>query len=89
MPGGRTRQPCQTSREGWCPSYAQAGRNSESATDYDHLKCERRLARADPVDDAFDDLDRAGIDPASLSRTPDASMAENADALERGEGNVV
>ena len=37
----------------------------------------------------FDDLDRAGIDPASLSRTPDASMAENADALERGEVDVV
>ena len=37
----------------------------------------------------FDDLDPAGIDPASLSRTPDASMAENADALERGEVGVV
>ena len=37
----------------------------------------------------FDDLDRAGIDPASLNRTPDAPMAENAAALERGEIDVV
>ncbi len=32
----------------------------------------------------YDDLDRAGIDPAALNRAPDASMAENAEALERG-----
>ena len=37
----------------------------------------------------FDDLDRAGIDPASLNRTPDAPMAENAAAFERGEIDVV
>lgn len=37
----------------------------------------------------FDDLDRAGIDPASLNRTPDAPMADNAAALERGEIDVV
>ena len=37
----------------------------------------------------FDDLDRAGIDPASLNRTPDAPMADNTAALERGEVDVV
>ena len=37
----------------------------------------------------FDDLDRAGIDPAAVTRAPDASMAENAAALERGEIDVV
>ena len=37
----------------------------------------------------FDDLDRAGIDPASLNRAPDAPMADNAAALERGEIDVV
>ena len=37
----------------------------------------------------FDDLDRAGIDPAALNRTPDAPMADNAAALERGEIDVV
>ena len=37
----------------------------------------------------FDDLDRAGIDPAAVTRTPDAAMAENAAALERGEIDVV
>ena len=37
----------------------------------------------------FDDLDRAGIEPASLNRTPDAPMADNAAALERGEIDVV
>ena len=37
----------------------------------------------------YDDLDRAGIDPAALTRTPDASMAENAAALERGEIDAV
>ncbi len=37
----------------------------------------------------FDDLDRAGIDPASLNRTPDASMADNAAAFEQGEIDVV
>ena len=36
----------------------------------------------------FDDLDRAGLDPASLNRTPDAPMADNAAALERGEIDV-
>ncbi len=36
-----------------------------------------------------DDLDRAGIDPAALTRAPDASMAENAEALKRGEIDVV
>ena len=36
-----------------------------------------------------DDLERAGIDPASLDRTPDAPMADNAAALERGEIDVV
>ncbi len=37
----------------------------------------------------FDDLDRAGIDPASLNRSPDASMTDNAAAFERGEIDVV
>ncbi len=37
----------------------------------------------------FDDLDRAGIDPARLNRAPDASMAENAEALKRGEIELV
>ncbi len=37
----------------------------------------------------YDDLDRAGIDPAALRRAPDASMAENARALERGQLDVV
>ena len=37
----------------------------------------------------FDDLDRAGIDPAAVTRTPDAAMAENAAALKRGEIDVV
>ena len=37
----------------------------------------------------FDDLDRAGIDPAAVTRAPDAAMAENAAALERGEIDVV
>ena len=37
----------------------------------------------------FDDLDRAGIDPASLDRTPDAPMADNAAAFARGEIDVV
>ena len=37
----------------------------------------------------FDDLDRAGIDPASLNRTPDAPMAENAAAFGRGKIDVV
>ena len=37
----------------------------------------------------FDDLDRAGIDPASLNRTPDAPMSDNAAAFERGEIDVV
>ncbi len=37
----------------------------------------------------YDDLDRAGIDPAALTRAPDASMAENAEALKRGEIDVV
>ena len=37
----------------------------------------------------FDDLDRAGIDPASLERTPDAPMADNAAAFERGEVDIV
>ena len=37
----------------------------------------------------YDDLDRAGIDPASLNRTPDASMADNASAFERGEIDIV
>ena len=37
----------------------------------------------------FDDLDRAGIDPASLNRTPDAPMAANTAAFERGEIDVV
>ncbi len=37
----------------------------------------------------YDDLDRAGIDPAALTRAPDASMAENARALEHGEIDVV
>ena len=36
-----------------------------------------------------DDLDRAGIDPAALTRAQDAPMAENAAALERGEIDVV
>ena len=36
----------------------------------------------------YDDLDRAGIDPAALTRAPDAPMAENAAALERGEIDV-
>lgn len=36
----------------------------------------------------YDDLDRAGIDPAALTRTPDAPMAENAAALKRGEIDV-
>ena len=36
-----------------------------------------------------DDLDRAGIDPASLNRTPDAPMAENAAAFERGEIDIL
>ena len=36
-----------------------------------------------------DDLDRAGIDPAALNRTPDAPMPENAAAFERGELDVV
>ena len=36
-----------------------------------------------------DDLDRAGIDPASVTRAPDAPMAENAEALKRGEIDVV
>ena len=35
-----------------------------------------------------DDLDRAGIDPAALTRAPDASMAGNAEALKRGEIDV-
>ena len=37
----------------------------------------------------FDDLERAGIDPASLNRTPDAPMGANAVAFERGEIDVV
>ena len=37
----------------------------------------------------YDDLDRAGIDPAALRRAPDASMAENARALQRGQLDVV
>ena len=37
----------------------------------------------------YDDLDRAGIDPAALTRAPDAPMAENAEALKRGEVDVV
>ena len=37
----------------------------------------------------YDDLDRAGIDPAALTRAPDASMPENAAALKRGEIDVV
>ena len=37
----------------------------------------------------FDDLERAGIDSAALNRTPDAPMAENTAALERGEIDVV
>ncbi len=36
-----------------------------------------------------DDLDRAGIDPGALTRAPDASMAENAEALKRGAIDVV
>ena len=36
----------------------------------------------------YDDLDRAGIDPAALTRAPDAPMAENAAALKRGEIDV-
>ena len=37
----------------------------------------------------WDDLDRAGIDPSSLDRAPDASMADNADAFEQGDIDVV
>ena len=37
----------------------------------------------------YDDLDRAGIDPAALTRAPAASMADNAEALKRGEIDVV
>lgn len=36
-----------------------------------------------------DDLRRAGIDPATLSRRTGATMAENADALKRGELDAV
>ena len=37
----------------------------------------------------YDDLDRAGIHPTALMRAPDASMPDNAAALERGEIDVV
>ncbi len=37
----------------------------------------------------FDDLERAGIDPASLNRTPDASMVENTAAFERDEIDII
>jgi len=37
----------------------------------------------------WDDLDRAGIDPVSINRTPDAPMKDNMAALARGEIDVL
>ena len=36
-----------------------------------------------------DDLQRAGVDPAQLVRTPDRSMSDNIAAFERGEADVI
>jgi NitT/TauT family transport system substrate-binding protein len=37
----------------------------------------------------YDDLDREGLDPSALTRTPDGSMLENTEAFERGEVDVI
>lgn len=53
----------------------------------------RRVAVASEVPTPWmtfqDDLARAGIDPASLDRAPDRTMAENAAALKAGEVDVI
>jgi NitT/TauT family transport system substrate-binding protein len=53
----------------------------------------RRVAVATEVPTPWmtfqDDLARAGIDPASLDRTPDLTMAENVEALKNGAADVV
>ena len=68
------------------------GRSPNPAFRFEHLVGPRVAVAVDvptPWMTLFDDLDRAGIDPASLNRTPDAPMADNSAALERGEIDVV